>query len=43
VVFSGRIFRYRRGDRSERAKVEAYARSIGVPDEQLDWAEQADS
>jgi hypothetical protein len=39
VVFSGRIFRYRRGDKNERAKVEDYARSVGVPDAQLDWAE----
>jgi hypothetical protein len=39
VVFSGRIFRYRRGDQSERAKVEEYARAVGVPEEQLDWAE----
>jgi len=39
VVFSGRIFRYRRGDQGERAEVEEYARSVGVPDEQLDWAE----
>jgi hypothetical protein len=39
VVFSGRIFRYRRGDESERAKVADYARSVGVPEQQLDWAE----
>lgn len=39
VVFSGRIFRYRQGDQSERVRVEEYARSVGVPDEQLDWAE----
>jgi hypothetical protein len=39
VVFFGRIFRYRRGDQVERAKVENYARSVGVPDVQLDWAE----
>jgi hypothetical protein len=39
VVFSGRVFRYRRGDKSGRAKVEDYARSVGVPEQQLDWAE----
>ena len=39
VVFSGRIFRYRRGDETERAKVADYARSVGVPEQQLDWAE----
>jgi hypothetical protein len=39
VVFSGHMFRYRRGDKNGRAKVEDYARSVGVPDAQLDWAE----
>jgi hypothetical protein len=39
VVFHGRVFRYRRGDAGERAKVEEYARSVGVPEAQLDWAE----
>jgi hypothetical protein len=39
VVFSGRVFRYPHGDRGERAKVEEYARSLGVPETQLDWAE----
>jgi|SRR5215218_9293320 hypothetical protein len=39
VVFAGRTFRYRRGDTTERAKVADYARSVGVPEEQLDWAE----
>ena len=39
VAFAGRVFRYLRGDSSERAKVADYARSVGVPDEQLDWAE----
>jgi len=35
VAFSGRMFRYRRGDQSERARVKEYARSVGVPDEPL--------
>ena len=39
VVFAGREFRYRRGDATERAKVAEYARSAGVPEQQLDWAE----
>ena len=39
VVFSGRIFRYPRGDRARRAEVEQYARSVGVPESQLDWPE----
>ena len=37
VVFSGRIFRYPRGDRAGRARVEEYGRSVGVPEAQLDW------
>jgi hypothetical protein len=39
VVFAQHIFRYRRGDAGERAKVAQYARSVGVPEPQLDWAE----
>ena len=39
VVFGGRIFRYPRGDRTRRSEVEAYARSVGVPDPQIDWPE----
>jgi hypothetical protein len=37
VVFSGRVFRYARGDRDERAVAEEHGRAHGVPDEQLDW------
>lgn len=37
VVFSGRIFRYERGDAERLAAVERYARSVGVPDHQFDW------
>jgi hypothetical protein len=40
VVFSGRVFRYPRGDRAARAEVEGFARSRGVPDSQLDWPEE---
>jgi len=39
VVFHGRVFRYRAGDRDARAEVEQYARDLGVPDSQLDWTE----
>jgi hypothetical protein len=39
VVFSGRIFSYPRGERTGRAEAEDYARSMGVPDSQLDWPE----
>ncbi|GGP54919.1 hypothetical protein [Saccharothrix coeruleofusca] len=37
VVFPGRIFRYSRGDRTGRTEAQAHGRSIGIPDEQLDW------
>jgi hypothetical protein len=40
VVYAGRIFRYRSGDRAGRAEAEAYGRSVGVPDAQLDWDEE---
>ena len=39
VVFAGRVFRYPRGDRSARRDVEAHARSVGVPEAQVDWPE----
>lgn len=39
VVFASRTFRYPRGDQSERAVVARYARSVGVPEAQLDWPE----
>jgi hypothetical protein len=38
VVFAGRVFRYSRGDAAGRAAAAAYARSIGVPESQTDWA-----
>lgn len=37
VVYSGRVFRYPRGDGAGRAEALAYGRSAGVPEEQLDW------
>lgn len=37
VVFADTVFRYRRGDRAGRADAEAYGRTAGVPDHQLDW------
>jgi hypothetical protein len=39
VVFSGRIFRYPRGDASGRAEAETYALGLGVPAAQVDWPE----
>ena len=37
VVFADRIFRYPRGEAEGRAEAEAYGRSVGVPEAQLDW------
>ncbi|HEY7133736.1 MAG TPA: hypothetical protein VIB48_01605 [Acidimicrobiia bacterium] len=39
VVFAGRTFRYPRGDESGRAAAADYARSVSVPEPQLDWPE----
>jgi hypothetical protein len=39
VVFGGRVFRYPRGDRTRRSEAESYARSVGVPESQIDWPE----
>ena len=39
VVFADRVFRYRRGDRSGRARAAQYARTVGVPETQLDWTD----
>jgi hypothetical protein len=37
VVFGGRRFRYALGDQAAKTEAEEYARSIGVPESQLDW------
>jgi hypothetical protein len=37
VVYAGRVFRYSRGDSAGRAEAAAYGRSVGVPENQLDW------
>ena len=39
VVFSGRIFRYARGDPGGREAAAAHARAVGVPEAQIDWTE----
>jgi len=39
VVFADRVFRYQRGDRSGRARAAQYARTVGVPEAQLDWSD----
>jgi hypothetical protein len=37
VIFADRVFRYPHGDTASRARAEEYARSVGVPEPQLDW------
>ncbi|MFI1093187.1 hypothetical protein [Streptomyces sp. NPDC020917] len=37
VVFAGKVFRYPRKQPEGRRQAEAYARSIGIPEPQLDW------
>jgi hypothetical protein len=37
VVFPDRVFRFRRGDAAGRAEAEAHARTLGIPEQQLDW------
>lgn len=39
VVYGRRTFRYPSGDPDGRAEAEAYGRSVGVPEAQLDWDE----
>jgi hypothetical protein len=39
VIFPGRVFRYARGDLGARAEAQAYARTLDVPERQLDWGE----
>jgi hypothetical protein len=37
VIFANRIFRYPSGDQAGRGEAQAYGRSVGVPETQLDW------
>jgi hypothetical protein len=37
VIYSERVFRYPRADGQGRAEAEAYGRSVGVPENELDW------
>jgi hypothetical protein len=39
VVFPDKVMSYPRGDAEARTEVAAYARTVGVPDGQLDWRE----
>jgi hypothetical protein len=37
VVFAGKVFRYPRRQAEGRQQAQDYARSIGIPEPQLDW------
>ncbi|WP_405572731.1 hypothetical protein OG418_46590 [Streptomyces phaeochromogenes] len=37
VVFADKVFRYARGQAEGRREAQDYGRSVGVPEEQLDW------
>jgi hypothetical protein len=39
VIFGGRVFRYPRGDHAGKLEAQEYARSVGVPETQLDWSD----
>lgn len=39
VVFPGKVIKYSPGDASARGEAKDYARSVGVPESQLDWGE----
>jgi hypothetical protein len=37
VVLPGKVFKYRLGDKDGEAAAKEFARTVGVPDRQLDW------
>lgn len=39
VVFARHVFRYPRGNEDGRARAAAHARTVGVPETQIDWPE----
>lgn len=39
LAFAGKVLRYRVGDAEGRRRVEAYCRELGIPEDQLDWAD----
>jgi hypothetical protein len=39
VIYRGRVFHYPIGDPAGRTEAQAYGRSLGVPEPQLDWGE----
>lgn len=39
VIFPGKVFRYAKGNAAGREDAKAFARSIDIPESQLDWQE----
>jgi hypothetical protein len=39
VVYTGKVFRYAKGDAAGRAQAIAYGRAAGTPERQLDWSD----
>jgi hypothetical protein len=39
MMFPERVFKYKKGDKKEREKIKDYARSLNIPESQLDWTE----
>ena len=39
VIFSGKVFKYARGDQEQRALAQDFGRKLGIPESQLDWGE----
>ena len=37
VIFHGKVFKHRKGDKTDAAAAVKYGRSVGIPDHQLDW------
>ncbi|NEC88950.1 hypothetical protein [Streptomyces sp. SID12501] len=37
VIFAHKVFRYPRGQADGRSEAQDYGRSVGVPEQQLDW------
>ncbi|MCK4577321.1 MAG: hypothetical protein KAU50_00935 [Candidatus Marinimicrobia bacterium] len=37
VIFHGKVFKHRKGDRTDAAAAVKYGRSVGIPEHQLDW------
>lgn len=37
VIFNRKVFKHRKGDKTDAAEAIKYGRSIGIPEHQLDW------